>query len=433
MDSDSNLKDIEGIGDIVSDELFNWMRDIRRVVHARPELAFCETETASLISGHLRALGIEHKTGVAKTGIVGRIAAKNGAAGMPQTVGMPGTAGAPHAVGMPGTTGALGAAGMPGLLTVALRADMDALPVLEGTGLPFASARPGVMHACGHDGHVAMLLGAAALLKERPPTGNVVLIFQPAEEADGGALKMIEEGAMEGVSAVFALHIDNHFQTGQIGAKRGIASAYTDGFEVNITGRGGHAARPQEAVDAILIAVEFINRLHAIKAREVDPLMPSVINVGELQAGTVYNAVAQTAVLRGTIRTIEDATRRRIIERLDATASALSALHGARVEITHTPGYPPIINHERECGIAESVAINLLGRQGVIGMPHPSLGGEDFAYFVQKAPGCFLRLGAAKPGCEYRPAHSPGFDFDEEAMRVGAAFLSEVARAAVGG
>ena len=388
-----------GIGGIVSDGLFRWMRDIRRTIHARPEIAFCETETAALISGHLRALGIEHTTGVAKTGIVGWISAKEGADGAP---------------------------------TVALRADMDALPVFEGTGLPFASTTPGVMHACGHDGHVAMLLGAAALLKERPPAGNVVLIFQPAEEADGGALKMIEEGAMEGVSAIFGLHIDNHFRTGQIGIKPSIASAYTDVFEVNITGRGGHAARPQEAVDAILIAVEFINRLHAIKAREVDPLLPSVINVGELHAGTVYNAVAHSAVLRGTIRTIEAATRSRIIRRINDTATALSALHGAKVAITHTPGYPPIINHERECGIAQDIAINLLGKDSVIHIPHPSLGGEDFAYFVQKTPGCFLRLGAAKAGCEYRPAHSPGFDFDEEAMRVGAVFLSEVVRAAVG-
>lgn len=386
---------MENIKRIAGDDFFKWMVDIRREIHQWPEKAFEERRTSKLISKRLKEIGIEHRTGVAKTGVLGRLITDKNAP------------------------------------TVALRADMDALPVHEDTGLPFASKVPGLMHACGHDGHVAVLLGAAKLLKARPPKGNVVFIFQPAEEAVGGAQPMIEEGALEGVDVIFGGHIETHYRVGEIAIKEGVHTAHTDSFDIEITGRGGHAARPHEAVDSVVIAAQLIMHLQTIVSREVDPLSPSVITIGYMQAGTVSNAIAEKAILQGTIRTIETVTRDEIVDKIRRTASSLSALHNAKIDVRISPGYPPIINSCRECGLAWETAERLLGKGSVISIPHPSLGGEDFAYFTQKIPGCFVRFGAAKDGSEDKASHSSQFDFDEEAMRVGAIYLSELVRDAV--
>ena len=386
---------MENIKKIADDELFKWMVDIRREIHQWPEKAFEERRTAELISRRLNEIGIEHRTGIAVTGILGRLAADKKAP------------------------------------TIALRADMDALPVHEDTGLPFASKAPGLMHACGHDGHIAILLGAAKILKAKPPKGNVVFIFQPAEEAGGGARPMIEEGVLEGVDIIFGGHIETHYKVGEIGIKRGVHTAYTDSIDIKITGKGGHAARPQEAVDAVVAASHLIMSLQTIVSREVDPLYPSVITIGYMKAGTVSNAIAEKAVLKGTIRTIETSVRARIVDKIKNTASSLSALHNAKIDVRINPGYPPVINSERECKFAWDTAERLLGEKRVISIPLPSLGGEDFAYYAQKIPGCFVRFGAAKQGCEDKASHSPQFDFDEEALRVGAVYLSELVRDAI--
>jgi hippurate hydrolase len=386
---------MEKIKEIVDDRLFQWMRDIRRNIHQCPEKAFEEHKTAGLIAECLEKMGIDYKTGVAKTGVVGKIRIDTNAP------------------------------------TVALRADMDAITVSENTGLPFSSKIPGIMHACGHDGHIAMLLGAAKLLKERPPMGNVVFIFQPGEEGGGGAKPMIDEGVLEGVDIIFGGHIERHYKVGEIGIKTGIHTSYTDSFDIKIIGKGGHAARPHESVDAVIIATQLVNYLQTIVSRELDPFHPSVITIGVLQAGTVYNAIAEEAILKGTIRTTEKSIRKQIKEKMKGIAAALSNLYGAKIDIKILSGYPPVINHERECVFAREVAKDLLGEQNVISIPLPSLGGEDFAYFAQQIPGCFVRFGASKEGLEHIASHSPRFDFNENVLRVGAAFISELTRYAI--
>ncbi len=386
---------MDKIKEIVNDELFGWIVDIRRRIHQWPEKAFEEHKTAELISTHLKELGIEHKTGVAKTGVVGRLITDEKAP------------------------------------TIALRADMDALPVNENTGLPFSSKAQGVMHACGHDGHVAILLGAAKLLRTNPPPGNIVFIFQPAEEREGGAKPMIEEGVLEGVDIIFGGHIERHYQVGEIAIKTGIHTSYTDSFDIEITGKGGHAARPHEAIDAVIIASQLVTYLQTIISRELDPLHPSVITVGVMQAGTAYNAIAENAVLKGTIRTTETSIRNQIIDNIKSIASSLSTLHSAKIDVRINPGYPPLINHDREYEFARDVALRLLGEKRVTSIPFPSLGGEDFSYYTQQIPGCFVRFGAAKKGHEQIPEHSSKFDFNEEVLRVGAAYMSELARYAI--
>ena len=389
------MENRDKVKEIANDEFFEWITDIRRKIHQWPEKAFEEFKTAELISKHLKELGIDHKTGIAKTGVVGRLFIDKKAP------------------------------------TVALRADMDALSIMENTGLPFSSKVPGIMHACGHDGHVAILLGAAKLLKNNPPRGNVVFIFQPGEEGEGGATPMIEEGVLEGVDIIFGGHIERYYQVGEIAIKKGVHTSYSDSFEIEITGKGGHAARPHEAIDAVIIASQLVINLQTIISRELDPLHPSVITIGVLKAGTVYNAIAEKAILQGTVRTTEVSLRSQIIGKIRGVASSLSTLYGATIEVRIHPGYPPVINHEREYEITKEVAEQLLGKQKVFSLSFPSLGGEDFGYYTQKIPGCFVRFGAAKKGFEQIASHSPRFDFDEGVLRVGAAYMYELARYAI--
>jgi len=377
---------------IVDDSLFEWIRDIRRTIHQYPELAFKEVKTAELISNVLSDLGIEHDTGIAQTGVVGRIMVDSK------------------------------------LPTIALRADMDALPINEDTGLPFASQHPGIMHACGHDGHVAMMLGAAALLKKDPPRGNVVFIFQPAEEGEGGARPMIEEGVLDGVDMIFGGHIERAYQVGEIGIKPGIHTSHTDAFEIRITGKGGHAARPHEAVDAVLVASQLVVNLQTIISRDIDPIYPSVLTVGYLRAGSVYNAIAERAVLKGTIRSTDETVRTHIMEKIRKMVSSFAILNDAEIKVIFREGYPPIINDERATKFALQVAERLVGRERTITIEYPSLGGEDFAYYLQQVPGCFIRFGGAKEGYETGPSHSPRFDFDEEVLRIGTAYMAELVR-----
>ncbi len=380
------------INKIVNDELFEWIRDIRRKIHQCPELAFKEVKTAELIAKKLKKLGIKYQSGIAETGLVGKLIVDESAP------------------------------------TVAIRADMDALPVTENTGLPYSSRNPGIMHACGHDGHIAIVLGAAAVLKENPPEGNVVFIFQPAEEEQGGAKPMIEQGALDGVDAIFGGHIERHYQVGEIGIKAGIHTSHTDAFVIKITGKGGHAARPHLAIDAVLLASQLVVNLQSIISRQIDPIHPSVITIGYLKSGTVDNVIAEKATLKGTIRTTSEFIRAEIIEKIRKLASSMAILYGAEIKVEMKPGYPPIVNEESVSKFAVQVAEKLLGKDNTIAIPYPSLGGEDFSYYLQQIPGCFVRYGAAKEGHETASSHSPNFDFDEEALRVGTAYMSELVR-----
>lgn len=379
-----------------SASVFTRMVELRRTFHRHPELAFEEKETAATIMEELRRLDIPFDYGGVGSGVIGRIEGSGKDAP-----------------------------------TIALRADMDALPGNENTGLPFASQNPGKMHACGHDGHMAMLLGAAALLKADPPPGNIVLIFQPAEERGGGARVVIASGALAGVDAIFGGHVTRHYHVGEIMVASGTITAYSDGFTINIKGKGGHGARPHEAVDAVVVTGLLIMAVQTLVSREINPAYPSVITIGKVEAGSAGNVIAEEATLRGTIRTTDLAVREHIIEGLQRIAKAVGALHNAQVGIDIKKGYPPVVNTARETEIARQAVLEILGKSGLAEMEHPSMGGEDFAYYLLQIPGCYVRFGACCPGCEQIPLHSPSFDFDEQALKVGAAFFDRVAREAI--
>lgn len=381
---------------LVDDRTFNRLVRVRRRIHRWPEPAFREEKTARVIGDYLARLSIPFKGGVARTGIIARL---EGAA-----------TGAP---------------------TIALRADMDALPIEEKTGLPFASRVKGFMHACGHDGHVAILLGAAELLKKSPPPGNIVFLFQPAEEGTGGALSMIEEGALDGADMIFGGHIDGAFNVGEIAIRTDVETSYTDAVEICIHGKGGHAAWPHETVDAVVVSSLFVMALQNIISRSTNPLHPTVITIGSVNAGTVYNAIADEAVLKGTVRNTDGKTRKLVLQRIRKTAEALASLHDARIEVNIIEGYPPVINHPEGYRLARESAEELLGKEKVIALGKPSMGGEDFSYYLQKIPGCFVRFGAVGRGSAAATSHSSTFNFDEEVIRVGAAFFAHVARKAI--
>jgi len=375
-----------------------WMRDIRRHLHRHPELAFAEFATARFIVEQLGNLGIPCREQVGRTGIVASLGSKK--------------KGAP---------------------CVALRADMDALPITEQTGLPFASETPGVMHACGHDGHVAMLLGAAALLKakEAELPGRVVLIFQPAEEGDGGAQGMISNGALDGVEAIFAGHIDRNYALNEIVVQPGLISAFTDEFAIEIRSPGGHAAKPHETADSILAAGQLITSIQGIVAREVHPCLPTVITVGTIHGGDAANVIAAQVVLAGTVRTTSQETRSVCIASLQRMTKAMEQLHRVETSFTLVEGYPPVVNDPVAARIATEMAAGIVGQDKVKGQPLPSLGGEDFSFFLQKIPGCLVRFGARHTKLHDAPAHSPRFDFDEQVLPTGALFLARTAISAL--
>ncbi len=378
---------------IVSAELFQQMVRIRREIHMHPELGYQEENTAAIITEELKRLGIKATTGIGKTGVVGHI---NDAGPV-----------------------------------VALRADMDALAIQEETGLEFASKIDGVMHACGHDGHVAMLLGAASLLKETLKTGSVLLVFQPAEEGDGGAQKIMESGLLDKAKAIFACHLDRHYKAGNLVVQPGPISAFTDRFNISIKGKGGHAAQPHDAVDAIVVASLIVMSLQTIVSREVNPMHPAIVSVGRIEGGSVPNAIAETATLTGTIRTTDTDTRRQIKAGIKRIVSAAGVLHNAHVSVDFVEGYPSVINTLEESEIARAAVKKIIGDKALVDGQFASMGGEDFSYYLEKIPGCLVRLGAQKDGLEGIPAHSSTFDFDENALGVGAAFLAEAAQLAI--
>lgn len=364
---------------------------IRRDLHEYPELSWQEQRTVEKICQELDRLGISYRTGVGKTGIVAEI---------------PGPEGVP---------------------AVALRADMDALPITEETGLSFASKHLGVMHACGHDGHTSMVLGAAELLLREELPAPVRLLFQPAEEKGSGAKAMIKDGALDGVGMIFGGHLDRHYEPGQIVAVPGAVNASTDKFTIRVRGTGGHGARPQECVDAVVVGSLIVIAIQTIVSREIDPAQPSVISVGRFEAGTAHNVIAGEATLEGTIRSQDPKTRETLKKSILRIAEAVGHLHGAMIEARVSEGTPPVINPENIAAIARGAVVEALGEEACRTLRTANMGGEDFSYFMDQVPGCYVRIGAQKEGKESFPAHSSKFDIDESALGFGALYFKTVA------
>jgi hippurate hydrolase len=374
---------------------FDKLVALRRDLHRQPELSDQETRTAQRVQEYLEELGLSPRCGVGGTGVV---------------VEIPGEAGGP---------------------LVALRADMDALPVQEDTGLPFSSEVPGVMHACGHDAHTAIVLGAAELLVAGPPPPVTVrLLFQPAEETGRGAQAMIAAGALEGVGMIFGGHVDRHYPPGFLAIAEGGVNASTDSFTIRISGRGGHGARPHEALDAVVVGSLMVMAIQTIVSREVDPAHPSVVSVGRFDAGTAHNVIAGEATLAGTIRSQHPPVRDHLKRSIRRIAESVGALHGAQVVVEIEEGSPPVVNPPDMAALAKEAAIAVVGEDGVGPLHTTNMGGEDFGYYAELVPACYVRYGSRVDGFESEPAHSGRFMVHEDVIAVGGAYLAEVARRA---
>jgi IAA-amino acid hydrolase len=379
--------------------LHEQIRSWRREIHRYPELTFTEQCTASLVNATLVGLGIPTETEVAKTGVVGHIAGGEGP-------------------------------------VVGLRADMDALPITEINTTDFNSTRPGIMHACGHDAHTAMLLGAATILKEladeqRLP-GSVRLLFQPSEEAQdeegkSGGMRMVEEGALQGLDAVFGLHVDASHDVGVVATREGPMMAAADRFHLVIRGSGGHAARPQATVDPIVLSAHVINAIQHIISRRLNPLDPGVITIGTINGGTVENVIPDTVTLTGTIRSFTPEARETLHKELEKACRIVEPLGGS-IEFEINWGYPPTSNSPEATAVAVDALSELLGPENVQ-LADQGMGAEDFSFMAQCAPGCFIRLGVHDPawGDQVYNVHRADFRMDEDALPVGAAALAAAA------
>jgi hippurate hydrolase len=375
--------------------VFDSMVRLRRDLHRHPELSWEEHWTADRLTEALEDIGIGSQR-IAGTGLIADIEPAD-----------------PDAARLP---------------RIALRADMDGLPIHEETGLPFASENPGVMHACGHDGHMSMLITAARLLTESPAPVPVRLIFQPAEETGSGAIRMMEAGVLEEVAAIFGGHVDRHFPTGMIIVSDGIVNASTDAFRVHIRGQEAHAARPHEAIDAVLVGSLIVMAIQTIVSREIDPSHPSVISVGRFDAGTTHNVIAGRAVLEGTIRAQEADVREHLMRSVRRIVESVGKLHEADIELELEQGTPALVNDEGMAALGRKAAADVAGSEHVRSrLRGANMGGEDFAWYLERVRGCYVRFGARVPGREGYPAHSSGFEFDEEALAYGAAWFHRIA------
>lgn len=359
----------------------------RRRLHQRPELGFREQQTAEFVTQKLQAWGVEHQTGIAQTGVVATI---------------------------PGD--------QPGPV-LAIRADMDALPIQEENTVPYRSQHDGVMHACGHDGHTAIALGTAHYLtNHRNFAGTVKVIFQPAEEGPGGAKPMMEAGVLENptVDAIIGLHLWNNLPLGTVGVRSGPLMAAVELFRCKILGKGGHGAMPHQTIDAIVVSAQVVNALQTIVARNVNPLDAAVVTVGQLQAGSANNVIAATAEMRGTVRYFNPALADAIAQRVEQVIAGVCQSQGATYELDYWHLYPPVLNDPVIAKLVQSVAETVIETPLGIVPECQTMGGEDMAFFLQAVPGCYFFLGSANPGLDLAyPHHHPRFNFDETAMGTG--------------
>lgn len=377
------------------DEVKSKVIEIRRAIHARPETGYEEFQTSKLAADVLASLGLDVRQGIAGTGIVGVLYG--------------------HGPGR----------------TVALRADMDALPIAEDTGLEFASTVPGKMHACGHDGHVAMLLGAAMVLSRMRDVirGNVKFIFQPSEERTGGALPMIEEGVLEDphVDAVFAAHLWPDVPFGCVGVHHGPAMAALDEIHIEIYGKGGHVATPHKSIDAVVGAASFVLEVQSIISRETDPTEPAVVSIGQISGGTAYNAIADKVVLSGTVRVVNPDLREIMKKKIGDRLCGLQKSRGINYKFDYKFGYPPVINDSEMARFVQEMAGQVLGKDRAFQITRPAMVGEDFAYFLQRVPGAIFLLGVGDSTVGNYPLHHPKFMFNEDALGLGVQVLSQIA------
>jgi hippurate hydrolase len=369
-------------------EIREWRRDL----HAHPELMFDVHRTAKTVADKLRAFGCDEVVpGIGRTGVVGVIRGRKDAGGGRAKV-------------------------------IGLRADMDALPIEEATGLPYKSTTPGKMHACGHDGHTAMLLGAAKYLAEtRNFGGTAVVIFQPAEEGGGGGREMVNDGMMDrfGIEEVYGMHNYPGMPVGQFGMRAGPIMAAADYVSIEIEGKGAHAARPHLGIDPILIGSQIVNQLQSIVSRNVDPLESGVVSICVFQAGTTNNVIPQTANLAGTIRSLTDKVRDLLEKRVREIAEGVAALHGASVKLRYTRGYPVTVNHAEQTSFAAGVASEIAGKDRVNDTLPPMMGAEDFSYMLNARPGAFIFVGNGESSAGL---HHPAYDFNDEIIPLGSSY-----------
>jgi amidohydrolase len=370
---------------------------LRRAIHQEPELAFEERRTAARVSSFLEGRpGLTLRNGVGGTGVVATVRESSG----------------------------------PSIL---LRVDMDGLPIHESTGASYASRTPGVMHACGHDGHVAMGAVAAKVLAERRPAGAVHVLFQPAEEGQGGAEAVAADGVMDGIDRVIGIHLWNELPVGTIGVKAGPLMAAVDRFKITVTGRGGHGAAPHRSADPIVAAAHVVTALQTIVAREVSPLASAIVTVGTLHGGTAFNVIPEDVVLTGTLRSFDAALRRSMPERLQRIAGGVAGGLGCRALVQVETGSAAVVNDPAVAEIARRAAAAVVGDAKVVA-PESTMGGEDVSVYLDRAPGCFVFIGSANPARGLsEPHHSPRFDFDEDALAVGCEFLVRAAELALAG
>jgi amidohydrolase len=367
----------------------------RRAIHRRPELAYREHETAALVESRLRALGIPLRTGVGGTGVVGLIEGAH-----------------------PGRT-------------VLLRADMDALPIQEENAAEYASTVPGVMHACGHDVHTAVLIGAARLLLERRAelAGCVKLMFQPAEEGGAGALRMIEDGLLQDppVDAAFMLHVAHALPAGRVATAPGPVLAGANSFTITVEGRGGHASRPHTTIDPIVVGAQVVSALQTLVSREAPPDRAAVLTLGSFQAGSASNVIPDRAVITGTIRAYDADLMKELERRTVETAGGVAAAMRATAGVTFHMRYPPAVNDPAMAELLSGAGRTALGPESV-GVVEPVMAAEDFSFVLERVPGAMLSLGVRAPGWEApRPVHTARFDVDESALPVGVACMASAA------
>jgi len=374
-------------------EIAAWRRDF----HAHPEVLFDVHRTAGIVAEKLTAFGCDAViTGLGRTGVVGIINGRTNVSGK----------------------------------TIGLRADMDALPMTEKSGAPYASTSPGKMHACGHDGHTAMLLGAARYLAEtRNFDGRVALIFQPAEEGGGGGKVMIEDGLFEktGIDEVYGMHNWPGMPLGQFGIRAGGIMAATDRFYIDIEGLGGHAARPQQTIDPIVVAAQLVTALQTIVSRNLDPLHSAVLSVTMIEAGEADNVISRTAKITGTVRTLDGGVQDFIEAKLGEFVPQFARSFGARADIRYARGYPVTVNAPAQTAFAAEVAAEIVGADRVDADTAPSMGGEDFSFMLNERPGAYIFIGNG----DSTELHTDTYDFNDEAIPVGASYWVRLAERAL--
>jgi amidohydrolase len=375
-------------------EITAWRRDI----HAHPELLYDVHRTAASVAEKLKSFGCDEVvTGLGRTGVVGVIRGRKA-----------------------------------GGKVVGLRADMDALPIAEATNLPYRSTVPGKMHACGHDGHTAMLLGAAKYLADtRNFAGTAIMIFQPAEEGGAGARAMMRDGLLArfGIQEVFGMHNFPGMPVGEFAIRPGPMMASTDSITIDLEGKGSHAAWPHAGVDTVLVGAQIVNQLQSIVSRNVDPLQAAVISICAFHAGDAYNVIPQHAQLRGTARALSPKVRNLLRKRVAEVVEGTAHLYGATAKLNYEEGYPVLVNEERQTAFAAAVAGEIAGEDKVRRECPATMGAEDFAYMLQERPGAFIFLGNG----DTAGLHHPAYDFNDEAIPVGTSYWVRLAETALAG